>query len=138
MSADHSLPPGAGWPVAAVLAVVPRGEEVCLVRRTNRPDSGLWGYPGGKIEPGEAVLDAAARELHEETGITARPERVLTALDIIRPGFHYVLIAVACRWDAGEPVADTDVDEAAWVPVTDIRAARLPMSDRVVTVLDLL
>ncbi len=39
-----------------------------LVRRANPPDAGLWGFPGGKIEFGETVKDAAMRELREETG----------------------------------------------------------------------
>ncbi|HUF57442.1 MAG TPA: NUDIX domain-containing protein, partial [Thermohalobaculum sp.] len=46
----------------------PTHGRVLLVRRLNEPDAGLWGYPGGKVEWGETVADAAVRELAEETG----------------------------------------------------------------------
>lgn len=101
-------------PVAAVLAVVVRGENIVLVRRANPPDVGLWGFPGGKIEPGEPIADAAVRELHEETGVTARAIEVFTALDVIGAAHHYVLIAVLCEWLAGDPMANDDALEARW------------------------
>ncbi|WP_256388415.1 NUDIX domain-containing protein [Lutimaribacter pacificus] len=50
-------------------------------RRANPPDAGLWGFPGGKIDQGEPLFDAAIRELAEETGVSAEPLRVITALD---------------------------------------------------------
>jgi ADP-ribose pyrophosphatase YjhB (NUDIX family) len=107
-------------PVAAVLAVVLRGEEFLLVRRANPPDQGLWGFPGGKIEPGEGVLQAALRELEEETGVHARAVKAFAALDSIdaRPthagGHHYVLVGVLCHWRSGEAVAADDALEARW------------------------
>lgn len=122
-------PPGTGRPVVAVIAVVPRNGRVLLVRRRNRPDAGRWGFPGGKIEPGETVFAAAVRELAEETGITADPLEVLDALDVIDRApdgaliHHYVLIAVLCRWRAGEGAAADDAEEAAWLTLKDIEAA---------------
>ena len=44
-------------PVPAVIAVVIHGDRALLVRRANPPDAGLWGFPGGKIEFGETVLE---------------------------------------------------------------------------------
>ncbi|WP_018387624.1 NUDIX hydrolase [Ancylobacter sp. FA202] len=114
-----TLPPPVR-PVAAVLALVARGEEMLLVRRANPPDQGLWGFPGGRIEPGETHLDAALRELHEETGIHADMPRLLTVLDFIEHGpdgalaHHFAMIAVLCRWRAGEAVAADDALEARW------------------------
>lgn len=115
-----------GRPVAAVLAVVVRGEEVILVRRANPPDAGLWGFPGGKIEPGEPITDAAVRELHEETCVTARAVEVFTAVDAIGNGpaaHHYVLIAVLCAWLAGDPVAADDALEARWFDLATLLSA---------------
>ncbi|MDQ0348577.1 NUDIX hydrolase [Ancylobacter vacuolatus] len=107
-------------PVAAVLALVARGEQMLLVRRANPPDQGLWGFPGGRIEPGETHLDAALRELHEETGLHADLPRLLTVLDFIEHGpdgaltHHFAMIAVLCRWRSGEAVAADDALEARW------------------------
>ena len=105
-------------PIAAALAVVVRGERMLLVRRSHRPDAGRWGFPGGKIEPGETVVAATLRELAEETGVAAEPVEVLTALDVIRRDgavlHHYVLIAVLCRWSGGEGAAASDAEEIGW------------------------
>ena len=42
-----------------------------------RSDCGLWGVPGGRIEPGESIQDAAVREIQEETGLTVRVTRLI-------------------------------------------------------------
>jgi ADP-ribose pyrophosphatase YjhB (NUDIX family) len=108
-------------PTPAVIAVVARAGRVLLVRRANHPDRHRWGFPGGHIEPGETVAQAALRELTEETGVTATTSGdVLTALDVIKHDeagalrFHYVLVAVLCTWLAGEPHAGDDATDAGW------------------------
>ncbi len=117
---------GAAGPVAATIAVVAREEAVLLVRRANPPDQGRWGFPGGKIERGETLAQAAQRELFEETGVRAQASGVLTALDAFGRDDdgtlrqHYVLIAVLCRWIGGEPVAADDALDAAWFEVADL------------------
>jgi ADP-ribose pyrophosphatase YjhB (NUDIX family) len=119
-------------PIPAVLAVVVRTECVLLVRRANPPDRGRWGFPGGRIEPGEALAAAAVRELAEETGVAAESGPVLTALDSIHPAesrgrsggltHHYVLVAVLCRWIAGEGAAADDALETGWFSAAEIGA----------------
>jgi len=115
-------------PVAAALAVVVRQGRVLLVRRANPPDRGRWGFPGGRIEPGETVVAAALRELAEETGVTAEGGEVLTALDSIhRDGdgslaHHFVLVAVLCRSTAGEGVAADDALETGWFAPDEVSA----------------
>lgn len=107
-------------PIPAVLAVVERGGEVLLVRRANPPDQGLWGFPGGRIEMGETHLEAALCELGEETGIEADSPRLITVFDFIEHdpagtlAHHFAMIAVLCRWRAGEGVAADDALEARW------------------------
>jgi mutator protein MutT len=124
-------------PIPAALAVVIRDGQALLVRRAHQPDMGKWGFPGGKIEPGETVRDAAVRELFEETGLHAQAGQPFTALDVFdcdKDGNlrrQFVLVAVLCHWEAGEPVAGDDALEAAWFPVADLDTASIPMSDHV-------
>jgi len=72
-------------PVAAVITVIFRDETMILVRRSNPPDAGFWGFPGGKIEFGESIEEAVIRELREETSVVAVATEVFTALDVLKP-----------------------------------------------------
>ena len=60
-------------PKLGAIAVVVRNDHVLLARRGKEPDAGLWGFPGGHVELGETALQAAVRELREETGVEAHP-----------------------------------------------------------------
>ncbi|KGJ03914.1 ADP-ribose pyrophosphatase YjhB, NUDIX family [Paracoccus halophilus] len=128
-------------PRLAALAVTLDGSgdglRVLLVRRRNPPDAGLWGFPGGHVEPGETGLAAAARELAEETGITARPRGYIDNIDVIERTadgslrFHFLLAAVLCEYVSGRPVAGDDALDARWIAADDVLSARLPLSARV-------
>jgi ADP-ribose pyrophosphatase YjhB (NUDIX family) len=113
-------------PTLAVLAVVARGDQVLLVRRANPPDQGRWGFPGGRVEPGEPYREAALRELEEETGIAADAPELITVLDFIEHdgegalAHHFAMIAVRCRWIAGEGLAADDALEARWFGLAEI------------------
>lgn len=113
---DHSVE----RPVPAAIGVVFREGRVLLVRRANMPDAGKWGFPGGKIERGERLFEAAEREILEETGITVTARKVVTAVDCFdiredgRMHRHYVLLAVLCDWVRGEPEAGDDALQARW------------------------
>lgn len=83
---------------------------------------GEWSLPGGRIEPGERAMDAALRELVEETGVTARITLLIDVVDglFTEAGLHYVLIDYAAEWIAGEPVAGDDALEARFVPLDQV------------------
>lgn len=131
------MTPAPPMPRLAALAVVVRGPRVLLVRRRNPPDAGRWGFPGGHVEPGETALAAAVRELHEETGLRGKALEYLTNIDVIHHDprgaltAHYLLAAVLCRCEAGEPVAADDALDAAFVTPGDLRTGAFPASDRV-------
>ncbi|WP_233837881.1 NUDIX hydrolase [Paraburkholderia sp. ZP32-5] len=128
-------------PVAATIGVVLRNDQVLLVRRRNPPDAGLWGFPGGKINRGESITAAATREIHEETAITTEAVKIFTAVDVLDADeagnlrHHFVLIAVLCRWIAGEPLAGDDALDARWWDLNALDEAGLVMSFGVIDVL---
>lgn len=63
--------------------VVIRDGKLLLLKRVNPPEAGAWGLPGGKVDWLEAAATSAARELLEETGVTAGPMTLLCAADYI-------------------------------------------------------
>lgn len=109
-------------PVPAVGIVCLRGGTVLLIRRGTPPRQGEWSLPGGRIEPGERAVDAALRELREETGVKAEITGLIDVVDGLFPeaGRHYVLIDYAARWLSGEPVAGDDAAEARFVALDEV------------------
>ena len=111
-------------PVPAVGVVCLRGDQVLLIRRGTPPRQGEWSLPGGRIESGERAVDAALRELREETGVEAEITGLIDVVDGVFPeaGRHYVLIDYAARWISGEPIAGDDAVEARFVPLAQVEA----------------
>ena len=116
--------PAPSAPIPAVGVVCLRGDEVLLIRRGTPPRQGEWSLPGGRIEPGERALEAALRELREETGVEAEITGLIDVVDGLFPeiGRHYVLIDYAARWLSGGPAAGDDAVEARFVPLDEIEA----------------
>jgi 8-oxo-dGTP diphosphatase len=116
------------WPKAAASIAVFRGNTVLLVERGKPPRAGLWSLPGGHIEPGEAAVAAALRELDEETGVAAAMVGLVDILDVITRDdtgqltAHYLLAVFCGHWSSGEPVAASDSRAARFVPVDDLVA----------------
>ncbi|MHA6263346.1 NUDIX hydrolase [Arenibacterium sp. CAU 1754] len=130
-------------PLLGAIAVLIHDNRVLLAQRGKEPDAGLWGFPGGHVEWGETALAAAVRELHEETGVLATPRSYLTNIDVLRHDpdgtaqVHYLLAAVLCDYVSGTPQAADDVADARWMPCDLVRDGTLPMSARVIDVMEL-
>ncbi len=128
-------------PTLGAIGVVLHEGRALLVQRGKAPDKGLWGYPGGHVELGETVAEAAARELLEETGLEVTPGAVLGTLDLIHRDpagalqSHFFLVAVACHFQSGTPKAADDAAAVAWVEYDQILREELPMSAHVPEVL---
>ncbi|SNY93141.1 ADP-ribose pyrophosphatase YjhB, NUDIX family [Cohaesibacter sp. ES.047] len=121
-------------PIAGVLAAVIRDNKVLLVRRANRPDAGRWVFPGGKVEKGEPLLDAAMRELREETGVLGKGLKILSAVDAFDKNAdgeveqHFILIVTLCQYLGGSLKAGDDAVDARWVELDQLRTLDLARS----------
>ena len=107
------------YPVPAVGVVCWRGDEVLLIKRGKAPRLGDWSIPGGKVNRGESLHDAALRELFEETGVIAEIGPLLGVYEIIEPQFHYVLIDYVASWKSGEPRAGDDAAKARFMSLDE-------------------
>jgi ADP-ribose pyrophosphatase YjhB (NUDIX family) len=107
-------------PLIGVGSIIIEGDRVVLVKRAHPPIQGQWSIPGGVLEVGEKVREAAVREAREETGLIVEPGELLGVFDrILRdPGhrvqYHYVLIDFLCRRVAGELHAASDAADVRW------------------------
>ena len=107
--------------VAAAALIDPDGRVLIAQRPPGREMAGLWEFPGGKIETGEAPESALIRELKEELGITVKPPCLapFTFASHTYPGFHLLMPLYVCRrWD-GTP---TPHEHAAlkWIRPRDL------------------
>jgi len=108
-------------PILAVGAVVIHQGRVLLVRRLRPPGQGQWAIPGGKVDLGETLAQAAEREILEETGLTiAAGEPIYTFELVDRDSeggvrYHYVIIDLAAEYVSGKLRAGDDAEEARWV-----------------------
>ncbi len=116
--------PGRQYPEApqvAVGAIVVKDGTVLLVRRGQPPSEGLWAIPGGRVELGETLQEAAEREIKEETGLSVHAGKPIHTFDVIlrdddgRVRFHYIIVDLAADYVRGEPQPGDDVEEAQWV-----------------------
>lgn len=106
---------GPETPKIMVDVVVPSEDGIVLIRRGTDPYEGMWALPGGFVEVGETVENAAVREAKEETnldvelkslvGVYSEPDR--------DPRGHNVSVTFLADTTGGDPEAATDADEVA-------------------------
>jgi 8-oxo-dGTP diphosphatase len=108
-------------PFLAVSAAIVRSGQVLVVRRARAPADGLFSLPGGVVEIGETLMQAVAREVREETGLTIEPVGLAGFRETItrdrddRVERHFVILPFAARWLAGEPCLNEELSEARWL-----------------------
>ncbi len=114
-------------PLVGVGAVVIHWDRVLLVQRARPPRLNMWTFPGGLVELGETVFQAAQRELEEETGVLGRPLEVVDVYEVIerdedgRVRYHYVVVEVLLEYVSGDPTPRDDVRAVRWVPLEGLK-----------------
>jgi ADP-ribose pyrophosphatase YjhB (NUDIX family) len=107
-------------PLVGVGAIIIEESRVLLVKRAHPPLQAQWSIPGGVLEVGELIREAAIREAREETGLIVQPRELLGVYDRVlrdaeqRVQYHYVLIDFLCRRTGGELLAASDAAEVCW------------------------
>lgn len=108
-------------PILAASVAVFRDGKVLLAERTKPPSASLMSLPGGLVEPGERLADAALRELAEETGVVARIVAFNDHVEIIerdgdeRVARHFVVASFVGEWLAGEGVVGPEASRVLWI-----------------------
>jgi 8-oxo-dGTP diphosphatase len=106
-------------PLVGVGAVVIRDSRVLLILRGTPPLMGEWSLPGGVLECGETLREAAVREAREETGLVVEAADMLGVYERVirdegRVRYHYVLIDFLCHPVGGELKAGSDAADVRW------------------------
>ncbi len=113
-------------PLLGVSIMCWKQNQVLLIKRAQEPYKGLWSLPGGLIELGESLVEAAKRELQEETNITAQITEQLETFDSIQRDkggklkFHYVLVVFKAKFLAGDEIAKDDATEVKWYTIDQL------------------
>jgi len=123
-------------PLVGVGVVLIDDGRILLVQRGHEPSKGLWAVPGGKVDLGETLRDAAVREVAEETGLEVEIGDVIWVGEHISQHGHIVLIDFLGSVVGGELIAGDDADRAEWVPLR--RAGDYPLTSTMHELIDVL
>jgi 8-oxo-dGTP diphosphatase len=123
-------------PMVAVGAVVFREGKVLMVLRGKPPAKNQWAIPGGCVELGETLQEAAQREILEETGILIQAEKPVYTFDVLecdkdgRIQFHYVIVDLAADYISGEIRAGDDAVDVRWISSEDMHYRNVSATTR--------
>jgi len=113
-------------PLLAASVAVFREDRVMLAARGRPPLDHIWSLPGGLVEPGETLAEAALRELMEETGVEAEIVGLVRPIEFIerdeegRVKHHFVICAHAARWISGEGETSAEALAIRWARADEI------------------
>ena len=96
----------------------PEKDKILFCKRVKDPYLGLYNFVGGKVENGENHLDAAYRELREETGITSRQVRLHHMMDLTYYDQDFLLELYVCKLENMVELVE-EVNPLVWLPITE-------------------
>jgi 8-oxo-dGTP diphosphatase len=123
-------------PRVAVGAIVIKDGKILLVKRNKAPHKDFWAIPGGSVELGETLQEAAEREIREETGVTIEAKEPVFTFDLIERDekgnvrFHYVIVDLAADYRHGELRPADDVRDARWFSSEELSHIHMTESTR--------
>ncbi|WP_131194193.1 NUDIX hydrolase [Lichenihabitans psoromatis] len=118
-------------PIIAASVAVFRNGRVLLGERVKPPGAGSYSLPGGLVELGETLEEAALRELTEETGVTAQITgfnghvEVLARDNLGRVERHFVVASFIGEWVSGEGIASDETRTIVWANLADLETLPL-------------
>jgi len=117
-------------PYLAVSAAIIRAGKVLVVRRARQPAQSLYTFPGGAVEVGETLNEAAIREVREETSLAIEPVALAGHREVIsrdaqgRVERHFLILCLAAHWRSGDVKLSEELDDARWVTPAEISGLR--------------
>jgi 8-oxo-dGTP diphosphatase len=117
-------------PYLAVSAAIIRDGHVLIVQRATGAAQGFYTLPGGVVEAGETLVEALKRETREETGLEIEPVALAGHREMVmrdadqRVQRHFVILAFAARWLAGEPILSHELSDARWLRPSELRGLK--------------
>ncbi|MDQ1710476.1 MAG: 8-oxo-dGTP diphosphatase [Frankiaceae bacterium] len=125
--------------LCAGAVVVDAAGRLLAVLRRNEPSSGCWSVPGGRVEPGESLAEAARREVAEETGLEVEIGAHLgvTTQDYVDAGGRARTLQIhdfAAVVTGGSLAAGDDALDAQWLSRAQLAAA--PLTPELLAIID--
>jgi 8-oxo-dGTP diphosphatase len=123
-------------PIVGAGVVIVKDCRIVLIKRGNEPSKGKWTIPGGLVELGETVEDAAIREAKEETCLDVENPQLIDVVGNIdrdedgKIKYHYVIIDYFVHVNGGNIQAASDAEELQWVPFDTVETFNLTASFR--------
>jgi 8-oxo-dGTP diphosphatase len=120
-------------PYASLVIIFNDKNKVLLLKRSQKVDTyrGLWGFPGGKIEDGETSVDAAVREVSEETGLEVYQKKLVYVFTMIKEPYKHIVFFLTNEW-SGSPRVDWESDEFGWFDPSELSDLNMVPAPKIV------
>lgn len=118
-------------PLIGACTAIWRDDRILLALRDRAPNAGSWAMPGGLVDVGETLAEAALREVREETGLILdkvvfnRFTEIIKTDTTNRVEYHYVLAMFVGHSIAGDPVAGDDAADVQWFSLNELQLVPL-------------